>query len=280
LIRIDGTEDCKEPLNPNFLITNDMQNIQIPENWTVYIGRVEDNPAVFRLNLGLEEIAPITQYPQSVRLTFELKEPDENGFSNNRERDFLYTIEDEEVMPLLNESDILAGIVTYQGTITWYFYTENTSGLEKRLQSVVTKHPDYSIQIKTTDDTDWKIYFEFLFPNIYEMQSIHNSNLQEHCEEAGDHTDQERPIEHWLYFQTEKDMNSAITKAESLGFLVYNRGKIEPEEGEDPNEDLGYRLILSKVNSVDNIDPDTWDLIDLVLDTHGEYDGWETVLVK
>ena len=257
-----------------------MQNIQIPENWTVYIGRVEDNPAVFRLNLGLEEIAPITQYPQSVRLTFELKEPDENGFSNNRERDFLYTIEDEEVMPLLNESDILAGIVTYQGTITWYFYTENTSDLEKRLQSVVTKHPDYSIQIKTTDDTDWKIYFEFLFPNIYEMQSIHNSNLQEHCEEAGDHTDQERPIEHWLYFQTEKDMNSAITKAESLGFLVYNRGKIEPEEGEDPNEDLGYRLILSKVNSVDNIDPDTWDLIDLVLDTHGEYDGWETVLVK
>ena len=112
------------------------------------------------------------------------------------------------------------------------------------------------------------------------MQSIHNSNLQEHCEEAGDHTDQERPIEHWLYFQTEKDMNSAITKAESLGFSVYNRGKIEPEEGEDPNEDLGYRLILSKVNSVDSIDPDTWDLIDLALDTHGEYDGWETVLVK
>ena len=257
-----------------------MQNIQIPENWTVYIGRLEDNPAVFRLNLGLEEIAPITQYPQSVRLTFELKEPDENGFSNNRERDFLYTIEDEEIMPLLNESDILAGIVTYQGTITWYFYTENTSDLEKRLQSVVTKHPDYSTQIKTTDDTDWKIYFEFLFPNIYEMQSIHNSNLQEHCEEAGDHTDQERPIEHWLYFQTEKDMNSAITKAESLGFSVYNRGKIEPEEGEDPNEDLGYRLILSKVNSVDNIDLDTWDLIDLALDTHGEYDGWETVLVK
>ena len=29
-----------------------------------------------------------------------------------------------------------------------------------------------------------------------------------------------------------------------------------------------------------NIDEDTWDLIDLALDTHGEYDGWETVLVK
>ena len=36
-----------------------MQNIQFPENWTIYIGSVEDNPAVFRLNLGLEEIAPI-----------------------------------------------------------------------------------------------------------------------------------------------------------------------------------------------------------------------------
>ena len=28
-----------------------------------------------------------------------------------------------------------------------------------------------------------------------------------------------------------------------------------------------------------DIDGDTWNLIDIALDTHGNYDGWETILV-
>ena len=52
------------------------------------------------------------------------------------------------------------------------------------------------------------------------------------------------------------------------------------KEGDDPNEDLGYQLIITKVNTIEAIDSDTWDLIDVALDTNGQYDGWETVLVK
>ena len=44
--------------------------------------------------------------------------------------------------------------------------------------------------------------------------------------------------------------------------------------------ELGYQLIITKVNTIEAIDPDTWDLIDVALDTNGQYDGWETVLVK
>ena len=89
-----------------------------------------------------------------------------------------------------------------------------------------------------------------------------------------------RPIEHWLYFDTEQDMLSAIEKAAALGFTVYSSEKVEAEEGEEDLEDLGYRLILSKENTPIDIDGDTWNLIDIALDTHGNYDGWETILVK
>ena len=56
--------------------------------------------------------------------------------------------------------------------------------------------------------------------------------------------------------------------------------KYKKVAGDDPNEDLGYQLIITKVNTVEAIDSDTWDLIDVALDTNGQYDGWETVLVK
>ena len=105
------------------------------------------------------------------------------------------------------------------------------------------------------------------------------ATVRRHCEESGDHTDQERPIEHWLYFDTEKDMNNALSKVIALGYKVEDSGRVEPEEG-DTSQEAYYHLILSKVNTVDDINGDTWDLIDVALDTNGQYDGWETVLVK
>ena len=37
---------------------------------------------------------------------------------------------------------------------------------------------------------------------------------------------------------------------------------------------------MAKVKVYKTVSGDTWDLIDIALDTHGNYDGWETILVK
>ena len=50
------------------------QKTEIPENWAVYIGRLEDKPAVFRLNLGLGETdLPLPQFTHCVRVNIVLK---------------------------------------------------------------------------------------------------------------------------------------------------------------------------------------------------------------
>ena len=256
-----------------------MQKIEIPENWAVYIGRVEDKPAVFRINLGVGEIDfPIEGYTQCVRLNLVLKAPDEHGFTTDEERERLYNIEDI-IMPSLKETDFLAGVVTYQGNTTWFYYTQEAPLLAVNIEKAFTNITDYEPEIRIVDDPNWEIYSDYLYPNIYEHQSIKNSAVRRHCEESGDHTDQERPIEHWLYFDTEKDMNSALNKVIALGYKVEDSGRVEPEEG-DTSQEAYYHLILSKVNTIDDINGDTWDLIDVALDTNGQYDGWETVLVK
>ena len=251
---------------------------QIPQEWNAYRSWIDDNPAVFRLNLALDEVAPIEGFSYCVRITIELKNPDENGFSTN-ERPQIYAIEDQILRPLQSDKDILVAVLTVQGEVTWYFYSQAPEALQERLSATWDTSMGYTYQVECSEDKQWNFFLKGLYPNIYEKQTIYNREILSACQENDDQVEVPRPIEHWLYFDTEQDMLTAIEKAAALGFTVYSSEKVEAEEGEEDLEDLGYRLILSKENTPIDIDGDTWDLIDIALDTHGNYDGWETILV-
>ena len=252
---------------------------EIPQEWNAYRSWIDDDPAVFRLNLALDEVAPIEGFSYCVRITIELKNPDENGFSTN-ERPQIYAIEDQILRPLQSDKDILVAVLTMQGEVTWYFYSQAPEALQERLSATWDTSMGYTYQVECSEDKQWNFFLKGLYPNIYEKQTIYNREILYACQENDDQVEVPRPIEHWLYFDTEQDMLNAIEKAAALGFTVYSSEKVVPEEGKEVQEDLGYCLILSKENTPIDIDGDTWDLIDIALDTHGGYDGWETILVK
>ena len=252
---------------------------EIPQEWNAYRSWIDDDPAVFRLNLALDEVAPIEGFSYCVRITIELKNPDENGFSTN-ERPAIYAIEDQILRPLQSDKDILVAVLTVQGEVTWYFYSQAPEALQERLSATWDTSMGYTYQVECSEDKQWNFFLKGLYPNIYEKQTIYNREILSACQENEDQVEVPRPIEHWLYFDTEQDMLTAIEKAAALGFTVYSSEKVVPEEGKEVQEDLGYCLILSKENTPVQIDGDTWDLIDIALDTHGGYDGWETILVK
>lgn len=252
---------------------------EIPQEWNAYRSWLDDDPAVFRLNLALDEVAPIEGFSYCVRITIELKNPDENGFSTN-ERPAIYAIEDQILRPLQSDKDILVAVLTARGEVTWYFYSKASEALQERLSATWDSSMGYTYQVECSEDKQWNFFLKGLYPNIYEKQTIYNREILYACQENEDQVEVPRPIEHWLYFDTEQDMLTAIEKAAALGFTVYSSEKVVPEEGKEVQEDLGYCLILSKENTPIDIDGDTWDLIDIALDTHGGYDGWETILVK
>ena len=253
---------------------------QIPRDWNVYRSWLDDDPAVFRLNLALDKVAPIEGFSYCVRITVTLKDPDKNGFSSDEERPTIYAIEDKIFRLLESDKDILVAVLTVRGEVTWYFYSQAPEHLQERLSASWDSEFGYSYQVECSEDKQWNFFLKGLYPNIYEKQTIYNREILSACEKHGDQVEVPRPIEHWLYFDTEQDMLNAIEKAAALGFTVIDSEKVEAEEEAKDLEDLGYRLILSKENTPVQIDGDTWDLIDIALDTHGGYDGWETILVK
>ena len=275
------TNDKRLTTNHYSLFTLNLKSMtnQIPQEWNAYRSWIDDDPAVFRLNLALDEVAPIEGFSYCVRITIELKNPDENGFSTN-ERPAIYAIEDQILRPLQSDKDILVAVLTVQGEVTWYFYSQAPEALQERLSATWDTSMGYTYQVECSEDKQWNFFLKGLYPNIYEKQTIYNREILSACQKYDDQVEVPRPIEHWLYFDTEQDMLSAIEKAAALGFTVYSRKKVVPEEGKEVQEDLGYCLILSKENTPVDIDGDTWDLIDIALDTHGNYDGWETILVK
>ena len=178
-----------------------------------------------------------------------------------------------------SDKDILVAVLTARGEVTWYFYSKAPEALQERLSATWDSEFEYTYQVECSEDKPWNFFLKGLYPNIYEKQMIYNREILSACQQHDDQVEVPRPIEHWLYFDTEQDMLNAIEKAAALGFTVYSSKKVVPEEGKEVQEDLGYCLILSKENTPIDIDGDTWDLIDIALDTHGGYDGWETILV-
>ena len=249
--------------------------LEIEHDWASYFCRVEDKPASIRLNLALNEIAPIEKYNHRIWFSIKLLDPDENGLSTKEEFPVICKIEDDISEALEKLGMILVGALKTNGTFDLYFYSKNTGEFEEVANSVMKKHSNYSYAIDAKADNDWNDYFDFLYPGEYEYQTILNQKVLINLETNGDNSESEREIDHWLYFETEKDRNSYIQKIEKIGYKVISTNILDKGKN-------AYQLNISKVSNANRntINDFVWELIILSKEDNGTYDGWGCPIVK
>ena len=250
-----------------------MQNLSIPQDWNVYFSRIGDAPAALRINLALIEVAPLAEYLQHVRVCMKLEQTNEHGFPTPKESEAVYDIEDQ-IDRLAGNDNIPAGIVTTDGAANWHFYSRDAEAFAQACRTLLTQN-NRVCDIKISEDAEWSFYQEFLYPDRYELQAIRNEQVLRRFRQDGDRLEQPRPIDHWLFFHTEADLNAAAAKVAALGYTVSDSGRIEHEE-----DHPSYRLQLSKNAPLTDIDNDTWELIDIAHENNGDYDGWGSILVQ
>lgn len=248
-----------------------MQTPSIPQDWNVYFSRIGDAPAALRINLALIEVAPLAEYPQHVRVSMKLEQTNEHGFPMPEESEAVYDIEDQ-MDRLAGNDNIPAGIVTTDGAANWHFYSRDAEAFAQACRTLLTQN-DRVCDIKISEDAEWSFYQEFLYPDRYELQAIRNEQVLRRFRQDGDRLEQPRPIDHWLFFHTEADLNAAAAKVDTLGYTVSDSDRIEQEE-----DHPSYRLQLSKNAPLTDIDNDTWELIDIAHENNGDYDGWGSIL--
>lgn len=251
------------------------KTIDIKNDWASYFCRVEDKPGSIRLNLALNEIAPIEKYKYRIWFSIKLLKPDENGFTTREEFPTICDIEDDISNALEKVGVILVGALKTNGTFDLYFYSKNIEGFEKIINSVMKNYSDYNYATDSKTDNEWNDYFNFLYPGEYEYQTILNQRVLMNLDKEGDNSESEREIDHWLYFKTEDDRNNYIPKIEKIGYKVISKNNLE--EGQ-----YLYQLNISKVSDAysNTINDSVWELITLSKEDNGVYDGWGCPIAK
>ena len=217
------------------------------------------------VDLSLFDDAPQAEKPYVLWLFVKNSDPLDSHFIGFR---------DDLINTLNSELDaIYAGTIARDGWCELYFYAATPKGFEHQVAQMMTRHQSYPHERATARDGKWEMYLERLYPDGYVALTIQNRQTIDALLEAGDDLSLEREVEHYFYFQTKSALERCLQSLSSHGFAL-------KEYVEDNDSDYTYGAIVIKTESItrEQVKETTLMLYDAVLQEHGNYEGWSTIL--
>ena len=284
---LEVVKECKEEIEKRALRVNvatekviDQETAEIDEDWGIYLCNAFacDLPAVIRTNLALRDFEGTANYPNRLHLQILYKNADDNGFPTREEGEYIYSIEDAVEGIIEQHGDILAGVVKCDERARIFAYVKNELGYYDEISEMMSENfPDYAYTLAVVEDPDWEVYFQALYPDRYEYQSIMNRMLIENIKSDGDSM-VPRVLEHCLLFKTEEHGESFLAKVMEDGFIKLSSEN--QNDNEDIDKEYPYVLVIGREDAFENIDEIVWYLMDLADEFDGEYSGWACPIVK
>ena len=280
-------KECKEEIEKRECRANvatekviNQETAEIDEDWGIYLCNAfaYDLPAVVRTNLALRDFEFAANYPKRLELQILYKNADDNGFPTKEEGEYLYDIEDAVVEIIEQHGDMLAGVVKCDERARIFAYVKNELGYYNEISEMMSENfPDYAYTLAVVEDPDWEVYFQALYPDRYEYQSIMNRMLIENIKSDGDSM-VPRVLEHCLLFKTEEHGEAFLAKVMEDSFIKLSSEDLN--NNEDIDKEYPYVLVIGREDAFENIDEIVWYLMDLAEEFDGEYSGWGCHIVK
>jgi hypothetical protein len=245
----------------------------LSDDWDFYFARVNDAVSSIFVDLGLKPFAPNEKRPWLLWVWIRMQAPRADGLSSAEEAPRLYEIEQALNATIAPGCDAqLVGRITGANRREFYFYAAEPGGLDEALKRALAPFADYQFQSGSAFQPEWEQYLELLYPSASNLQRMMNRRVLESLEEHGDMHETPRKVDHWLEFPDEA---ARMACRETLLAIEFS---LEGEYlQEDPNADLPWSLVVSRVDSVDShtINGITLELARLAEEHGGIYDGWE-----
>ena len=277
-------KECQEEIEKRSNVATekviDQETAEIDEDWCIYLCNAFacDLPAVVRTNLALTDFQFTANYPKRLELQILYKNADDNGFPTREEGEYVYSIEDAVLEIIEQHGDMLAGVVKCDERVRIVSYAKNELGYYDEISEMMSeKFPDYAYTFAVFEDKDWELYFDALYPDRYEYQSIMNMRLIENIKSDGDSM-VPRVLEHCLLFKTEENGEAFLAKVIEDCFIKLSSENLS--NNEDIDKEYPYVLVIGREDAFENIDEIVWYLMDLAKEFDGEYSGWGCHIVK
>ena len=281
---LEVVKECKEEIEKRANVVTekviDQETAEIDEDWGVYLCNAfaYDLPAVIRVNLALRDFEYTANYPKRLHLQILYKNADDSGFPTREEGEYVYSIEDAVEEIVKQHGDMLVGVVKCDERAHIFAYAKNELGYYDAISKMMSENfPDYAYTLEVVEDEDWELYFQALYPDRYEYQSIMNMRLIEDIKSDGDSM-VPRVLEHCLLFKTEENGEAFLAKVMEDGFIKLSSEDRSNNEAID--KEYPYLLVIGREDAFENIDEIVWYLMDLAGEFDGEYSGWGCHIVK
>lgn len=246
-------------------------------NWDAYIANYENGAGSTTFNMDLKKDAPKTDLPYILITGVTFSNCNKDGFPEKEEFNKLYEVSDEVEATISKLTKMeLAGTFTYQCERLNYYYINDTTQIRSKLTAFYkNKFSNYKHYINVKPDKNWEAYLNFLYPNEEIQESMSNQKVIEQLQKGGDDLTKSRQIDHWLYFSNEKNRNLFEKLITQNGFKIETKEKID-------DQDKPFKLHISRNDKVDSesISKITLELRKKAKELEGDYDGWETYIVK
>lgn len=244
------------------------------DDWQFFPCSMGDDQAFIFVDVGIADT--ITTAPKALaklRLTY--KSPTPNGLPTHNEFEPVKEIEDRISSYSKANGDWYVGRITVGGHRFFYIYTTKVQSAWTDFVTTLSVNSGYDIRLSFREDAEHSGYRDDLCPTEDDWQVIKDLRVIENLEREGDDGSQSRKVDHWIYFDD---------KASSVDFVVWAENDRFTEEPEHSHatDDGKYcvRLYHHGTMKIGDISSHTIALRRKAAEYGGDYDGWETPILK
>jgi hypothetical protein len=247
------------------------------EHWEAYLANYEKGVGSTLVNMSLKSENGMNQFPFLLKMGVKIKRCSSDRLPEQDEWEHLHKVSDK-LKAIIdgNISSKAAGIFSYQCWRTDYYYIADTTVIRQRLMKGFTDFfPDQEYKIEIKQDTGREAYLKFLYPSEEIMEYISNQKVLSELEKAGDNASKPRKVDHWLYFKTE------IGRSLFIKYALQQKFKVEAKNyAKDPTMHFSLQLSRTDKINIGTISVITLQLRRKAREFDGDYDGWETFVIK
>ena len=226
------------------------------ESWQSFPGAVGDVPALWSVDLGAVDVAPVNGLPARIDVTVAYPAgPDGLPTGHLAEAE----------VAVRTAVDSLGGV--YVGRVASQGQVRFTAHLptEPPQPAVVAGLPQATVH--TEYDPHWAYVLDKLAPDVRQHRLLTDRAMVEALAEAGDTLGTPRPVTHVAYFAEQATADAAADELTRAGFAA----GVEPD-----NDEGGFALTAVRSDPVSPplVHDLTWDVQQRIERHNGTYDGW------
>jgi hypothetical protein len=209
-----------------------------------------------------------------VRLSVIYKNPREDGLPTRDEYQALSDIEDC-IVKTTGSGDRYVGRRTYNKRRQFYIYSARPKADWKGFAAELADQSRYDIRMNYEEDAARTGYTADLYPSQDDWQIITDLRVIESLRSEGDDGSAPRLIDHWAYFPLQDAARRFAAWAQEQGFTELREGSYATDRG-----DYCVRLSHEGTVRINAIGNRTIALNRAAREHGGNYDGWETPVIK